>query len=143
MTMKLQVRAALAATCIAMAMVAAPTRAAEIPMVTGEQWTKSSDAEKKAYLLGMANIVQVDNAVQAANAPKVAPKHPPKNPPKSAQNDAQTFLPRLSKGMEGQTLDSVRQNLDSWYAANPERLKRPVIDIIWFEMAVPGLQKNK
>ncbi len=139
MTMKLQIRAALAATCIAMAVMAAPTRAAEIPMVSGEQWTKSTDAEKKAYLLGMANIIQVDNALQAANAPKTAPKHPPKNAPK----EAQSFLPRLSKGMEGQTLDGVRQNLDSWYAANPDRLKRPVLDIIWFEMAVPGLQKNK
>jgi hypothetical protein len=43
--------------------------------------------------------------------------------------------------MKGQTLDSVRQGLDQWYAANPGKLQRPVIETIWFEFVVPGLQK--
>ena len=33
--------------------------------------------------------------------------------------------------------------LDDWYAKNPGSLQRPVIETIWFEMAVPGLQANK
>ena len=51
--------------------------------------------------------------------------------------------PRFTKGLRGQTLDSVREGLNRWYAANPDRLQRPIIETIWFEMAVPGLQKNK
>ena len=94
-------------------------------MITGEQWTQSSEAVKKAYLVGLANIIQVQTAYQGANPP----------------TDAQSFIPRLAKGMQGQTLDGVRENLDRWYAANPTKLKRPVLDIIWFEMAVPGLKK--
>jgi hypothetical protein len=43
--------------------------------------------------------------------------------------------------LKGQTLDSVRQGLDKWYAANPAKLQRPVLETIWFEMVVPGLQK--
>ena len=62
-----------------------------------------------------------------------------KNPP----TDARNFVPRLAKGLRGQTLDSVREGLNRWYAANPDRLQRPVIETIWFEMAVPGLQKHK
>ncbi|MDM0019313.1 hypothetical protein [Variovorax saccharolyticus] len=127
MTMKLQMRSALAATCMTLAMIALPARAAEVPLVTGEQWTTSSEAVKKAYLVGIANLVQVQSAYHAANPPP----------------DAQSFVPRLAKGMQGQTLDSVREGLDRWYAANPTKLKRPVLDTIWFEMAVPGLQKNK
>lgn len=127
MTMKLQVRAALAATCVSLAMAALPARAADLPLVTGEQWTTSSEAVKKAYLVGIANLMQVQSAYYAANPP----------------TDAQNFVPRLAKGMQGQTLDSVRQGLDRWYAANPTKLKRPVLDTLWFEMAVPGLQKNK
>ncbi|MDL9998222.1 hypothetical protein QTI24_06380 [Variovorax sp. J22P240] len=125
MNMKLQLRTAVAVTCMALAMAAAPVRAAEVQMVTGEQWTQSSDAVKKAYLVGLANMVQVQTAYQGANPP----------------TDAQSFMPRLAKGMQGQTLDGVRENLDRWYAANPTKLKRPVLDIIWFEMAVPGLKK--
>ena len=127
MTMKLQMRTAVIAACMTLAMAAIPARAAEVPLVTGEQWTASSEAVKKAYLVGIANLVQVQTAYFAANPP----------------TDAQNFVPRLAKGMQGQTLDSVREGLDRWYAANPTKLKRPVLDTLWFEMAVPGLQKNK
>jgi len=127
MSMKLQMRSALAATCMTLAMIALPARAADVPLVTGEQWTASSEGVKKAYLVGIANLMQVQSAYHAANPP----------------TDAQSFVPRLAKGMQGQTLDSVREGLDRWYAANPTKLKRPVLDTIWFEMAVPGLQKNK
>jgi hypothetical protein len=113
---------------IAMASVATvPVQAAEIPMVTGEHWTRSSEEMQKAYLVGIANLTQVENAYFAGNPP----------------TDSQSFVPRLVKGMQGQTLDSVREGLNRWYAANPGKLQRPVIETIWFEMAVPGLQKNK
>ena len=95
--------------------------------VTGEQWTRSSEDVQKAYLVGVANLTQVENAYFEGNPP----------------SDKQSFVPRLVKGLQGQTLDSVREGLNRWYAANPGKLQRPVIETIWFEMAVPGLQKNK
>jgi len=101
--------------------------AADIPVVTGEQWTASSAEVQKAYLIGIANLMQVETAYYA------------KNPP----TDAQNFVPRLAKGLRGQTLDSVREGLNRWYAGNPDQLQRPAIETIWFEMAVPGLQKSK
>jgi hypothetical protein len=127
MTSKLQARTALAAACMALALACLPARAADIPVVNGEQWTQSSEAVKKAYLVGLANMAQVEAAYFARNPP----------------SDAQSFVPRLAKGMQGKTLDGVRGGLDKWYAANPNDLKRPVLDVIWFEMAVPGLQTNK
>jgi hypothetical protein len=101
--------------------------AQEIPIVTGEHWTKSTDDVKKAYLVGIANMVQIEMAYYAATPP----------------TDAQTFVPRISRGLKGETLDSVRTGLDGWYARNPDKLGRPVLDVIWFEMVVPGLAKNK
>ena len=113
---------------VAVASVAtAPAQAAEIPVVTGDQWTRSSEDVQKAYLVGIANLTQVENAYFGG--------YPP--------SDNQSFVPRLVKGLQGQTLDSVREGLNQWYAANPGKLQRPVIETIWFEMAVPGLQKNK
>jgi hypothetical protein len=100
-------------------------RAQEVPMVTGEHWVKSSEELKKAYLVGIANLVQVELAYHGSNPPP----------------DSQSFLPRLLKGLKGQTLDTVREGLNRWYAANPNRLQRPVLETIWFEMVVPGLQK--
>jgi hypothetical protein len=100
-------------------------RAEEIPLITGEHWTKSSEEMKKAYLVGIANIVQIQTAYEG---PTPAP-------------DAQSILPRMVRGLKGQTLDSVRDGLNKWYAAHPDRVQRPVIETIWFEMVVPGLRK--
>jgi hypothetical protein len=100
--------------------------AQEIPIVTGEHWMKSTDQVKKAYLVGIANIVQAEVAYESTNPP----------------SDAQSIMPRLVRGMRGQTLDGVREALDKYYAANPDKLQRPVVETIWFEMVVPGLKRT-
>jgi hypothetical protein len=127
MTMKPQFRAAMFAACLALATLSANARADEVPLVTGEHWTKSSDELKKAYLVGIANVAQIETAYSGANPPA----------------DGQSLVPRMVRGLKGQTLDSVREALNKWYAAHPDRLQRPVIETIWFEMVVPGLQKPK
>ena len=119
-----------AATIVAAALLAlawASARADEVPIVTGEHWTKSSEQMKKAYLVGVANVLQIETAYEGSNPP----------------TDAQSMVPRFVKGLRGggHTLDSVREGIDKWYAANPDKMQRPVIEIIWFEMVVPGLKK--
>jgi hypothetical protein len=127
MAIKLQLRMAMCAACLVLAALAGSARADEIPLVTGEHWTKSSDELKKAYLIGMANVALVETAYSGSNPPA----------------DAQSLVPRMARGLKGHTLDSVRETLNKWYAAHPDQLQRPVIEIIWFEMVVPGLQKSR
>jgi hypothetical protein len=124
--MRSYLRKAMLLSVMALAVLSSGVRADEIPLITGEHWTKSSDEQKKAYLIGIANIVQVDMAYAGTTPP----------------SDAQSILPRMVKGLKGHTLDSVRDGLNKWYAANPQRLQRPVVETIWFEMVVPGLQKT-
>ncbi|MGE7958909.1 hypothetical protein ACQKQA_20390 [Pseudomonas sp. NPDC089530] len=102
-------------------------RADEVPLITGEQWTQSSEQLKKVYLIGIANAYQVEAAYHGSKPP----------------SDAQSLIPRFGRGLKGQTLDSVREGLNQWYAANPDQVKRPIIETIWFEMVLPGLQQNK
>jgi hypothetical protein len=127
MAMKLQLRTAMAVACMTSAMLWGNARADEVPLITGKHWTESTEQLKKAYLVGIANVIQVENAYHAENPPP----------------DTQSFVPRFAKGLKGQTLDSVREGLNSWYAAHPDQLQRPVIETIWFEMVVPGLQKTR
>jgi hypothetical protein len=127
MAMRRLARATLAAACVAWAAGGGVARADELPLVTGKQWVESTDQVKKAYLVGMANVVQVERAYHAGNVP----------------SDAQSVLPRLAKGLQDQTLDSVREGLDRWYASHRDQLQRPVIETLWFEMALPGLQKAR
>ncbi|GJG98190.1 hypothetical protein [Cupriavidus pauculus] len=126
MARRLNQLAVTAAALIALSL-ATNSRADEVPLITGKQWTDSSEQTKKAYLVGIANVVQVDIAY-----------HEGKPPP-----DGQSIVPRFARGLRGQSLDSVRQGVDRWYAAHPDQLQRPVIETIWFEMVVPGLQTKK
>jgi len=127
MAKNLNFRAAMTVASITLALASGIASADEVPLITGKHWTESSEQAKKAYLVGIANVVQVDIAYQAGNPPP----------------DSQSIVPRLAKGLRGQTLDTVREGLDRWYAAHADRLQRPVIETIWFEMVVPGLQGKK
>lgn len=127
MTSKLRVHAMTVAACMALAIAAGIARADEIPLITGEHWTRSTDQVKKAYLVGIANVLQVETAYAGTSPP----------------SDTQSIVPRFVKGLKGQTLDTVREGLDKWYAANPDKIQRPIIETVWFEMVVPGLQKSK
>ena len=126
MTIKFELRTTLVAACMALAMAAGSAQAQEVPVVNGDLWTKSTADVKKAYLVGIANVIQVEAAYQAANAP----------------TNAQSLIPRANKGLQGKTLDAVREQLDRWYAANPDKLQRPVLETIWFEVIAPGTQKK-
>jgi len=127
MAMKLQRQMVMVPVLVVAALAWGSARADEVPLVTGQQWTQSTEQVKKVYLVGLANVAQIETAYQAGNAP----------------SDAQSLIPRMVRGLKGQTLDSVRDGLDRWYAANPGKLQRPVIETLWFELVVPGLQQNK
>jgi len=126
MTTRIRSHAAMFVACMT-AWVLLGSARAEVPLITGEQWTTSSEQLKKAYLVGVANVMDLETAYEGMNSP----------------SDAQSVIPRFEKGLKGQTLDSVRETVDKWYAAHPDQLKRPVIETIWFELVVPGLQRNK
>ena len=127
MALRTKLRSLLMSSCAALVVIWSGIGAAQVPVVTGEHWTRSTPDLKKAYLIGIANLIQVETAYYAANPPA----------------DGQNFVPRLAKGLQGQTLDSVRDALDKWYADNPGQQQRAVIETIWFELVVPGLQKAR
>lgn len=118
-------RAFLSLSLLSLSMMGNVAHAQSIPIVTGQQWTASSEAEKKAYLVGIANLLEVERAYVGNSA---------------SSNDISL---RFGKGMQGQTLDSVRQGLDNYYASNPAMIQHPVIETLWFQMVLPGLQKNQ
>ena len=115
------------AACLALAITCGTASAADVPLVDGVLWTKSTDDVKKAYLVGLANMVQLEVAYNV----------------KDPLPEKYSFSPRLAKGLTGQTLATVQEALDKWYAANPGKLQRPVIETIWFEIALPGLKAGK
>ena len=127
LSLKSRLRATLVAVCAVAALAGGAAQAQEIPLVTGEHWTKSTEQSKKAYLVGLTNMLQVEVAYQAGNT----------------LPDSQTVVPRFAKGLKGHTLDGAIAKLDAWYAKNPGRMQQTVVETIWYELVVPGLQQNK
>ncbi len=129
LSLKFRWRATLLAACTVAALAGgvAQAQAQEIPLITGEHWTKSTEQNKKAYLVGMTNMLQVEIAYQAGTPPP----------------ESQTVVPRFAKGLKGQTLDGAIAKVDAWYAKNPSRMQQTVVETIWYELVAPGLKQNK
>lgn len=103
--------------------VSVPALAADyqIPVVTGEHWTQSSPQERKAFLVGAATIIELDQEVQGAT------------PAKNSTIDA------WAHGLSGYTFDQMVAAIDKWYADHPDKLRRPVVEIMWYDLAQPNL----
>jgi hypothetical protein len=95
---------------------------AELPIATGEHWTTATEREKKAFLLGFATMAKIEYEIQGTSPPP----------------DDKTFIQLMVKGLSKYNLTSAMEAIDAWYAANPDQLKRPVIEVIWFELTLPN-----
>jgi len=80
-------------------------------MVDGEVWVASSQAEKRAYLLGMSNLMTA--AMAAGGTPASSP------------------VARLHRATQRTTLDQAIARLDRWYGSNPDRRNEEVVDVLW------------
>ena len=104
----------------------APALAADyqMPVVTGEHWTKSTPQERKAFLVGAATIIELDQEVQGAT------------PAKNSAIDA------WARGLAPYTFDQMVAAVDKWYAEHPDKLRRPVVEVMWYDLAQPNIGKT-
>jgi len=92
----------------------------DIPLVDGELWKQSSVAEKKSYLVGAGNLMVVEYLYQ--------------NGSKQVPSDDQTVVQRMYKATDGVTLDGLIGQIDQWYQKHPDKMKEPVLVVIWHEI---------
>ena len=95
---------------------------AEFRQVDGNLWNASSMAEKRAYMVGVANVVSVNRALQA----------------KRGAVDASVPNNRIYTAIDAGTLDAAIAKIDKWYADNPSRLNTPVLGVVWMGLVKGG-----
>lgn len=98
----------------------------DLVIVTGVHWTTASKDEKVAYLFGIGNMLEVEQAMQG------------KNPSKLIRNNS--IVPVLIEGLSGISITKLREMLDQWYEKNPGQLKRSVIEILYHDFALPNVR---
>lgn len=92
----------------------------DIPLIDGELWKESSLAEKKSYLVGAGNLMVIEYLYQEGS--------------KQVPSDDQTVIQRLYKATDGVTLNELISQIDQWYQKHPDKMKEPVLVVIWHEI---------
>ena len=85
----------------------------------GEDWTTATEREKMAYLLGIRDMASAEYQLTGPN-----PKR-------------RTLVEKLVEALDGMTLRHIMEAIDGYYKANPDKQKRSIFEVIWFQLVVP------
>jgi hypothetical protein len=105
---------------------AAPLLAHAQKMADGNDWKSSSDLERRAYLVGVGNMLAAGNGYDVKRLP----------------GQENTFSRTAMRGAQGTTIPQAMQRIDAWYRANPDKLDKPVLAVLWAEIVKPGLARK-
>lgn len=103
---------------VLLAAAAMPARAGDVPLVTGEHWTKASEAEKKAFLVGAANVISVEYELR-----------------KDDRRTRPGMINALITKLQPLSLTDISKGVDDYYTAHPDQLSRAVVEVIVTDVA--------
>jgi hypothetical protein len=101
-----------------------------MPVLKGNTWVKMSDDEKISFIWGAGHIVSIEEVLAR------------QNPELKKSN---TFVNKImeARGNKPMTMNEVAKHVDDYYRANPDKLDKPVVEVIWYETIVPRLKTTE
>jgi len=96
----------------------------DLEFVTGEHWKSSSLEQKRAYLFGIGNVLEIEQAMAGDDYESMR---------------GRSIVPVLLDGLSGVSIANIVTQLDKFYADHSDQIKRPVIEVLYLEMALPNL----
>lgn len=114
----LSIKPLLVGVALIAAAAAMPVRAGDVPLVTGQHWTKASDAEKKAFLVGAANVISVEYELR-----------------KDDRRTRPGMINALITKLQPMSLADISKAVDEYYAAHPDQVSRAVVEVIVTDVA--------
>ena len=117
--------------------VQAATTEAQNPVerVTGKLWLESAQNEKVAFLYGIDMAIAVEQLI-AGESDKVIKK----KGSKKTLSTLSAFEKGWAKAFTNVKRKDIVKQVDDWYAANSEKINRPVMEVIWYECVEPRLK---
>lgn len=97
---------------------------AELPVVTGQNWTATNRDAKLAFLLGIATMVKAEQNLIG---------DPP--PPGTV-----SFAPAIAKGVGDMSLTEIMNRIDAYYTENQNSMDKTVVEVIWEDIVIPQLE---
>jgi len=99
-------------------------KATDLTIVTGEHWVGASVEQKRAYLFGVGNVLEIEQAMEGKDY---------------ASMRGRSIVPVLLEGLSGIPIADLVMQLDKFYSDHPDQIDRPVIEVMYLEMALPRL----
>jgi len=94
---------------------------AAYPVITGEHWLNATDGERLAFIAGLTTMVELEKEVQGDTQPPVQ----------------KSLIPSWVRGLSRYTLKEIVAALDNVFAKKPELKSKPVVEVLWYEVAIP------
>ena len=95
-----------------------------MPICTGTEWQKATQAEKVAFVWGVCHVVTIEK-ILAQKFPSLR---------------AEDFSSKVSEGMAGMKINDIVRTVDDFYTASPTQMGKPVIGVIWDAIVKPKLK---
>lgn len=89
----------------------------------GNDWMQASEEQRLAYMAGVSDMISAGARYDERNA-SAAPR---------------TFLRQAQSALASTTMDQGIQAVTAWYRANPNQMSKPVLSVVWRELAMPRL----
>jgi hypothetical protein len=93
---------------------AAVAQRSDTLVVDGKDWVSATQVERRAFLVGAANMIIAENAY--AKKRNVAPA---------------PVSDRLTKATDKMRIADIEARITRWYEANPGKLATPVMGVVW------------
>lgn len=100
--------------CLLMATTSAFAQKANSLVVDGNDWMSASVNERRAFLIGAANMIMSESAYakrRNVSAPPVGE--------------------RITKAADSMKIGDIEARITRWYDANPAKLTTPVMGVVW------------
>jgi hypothetical protein len=98
--------------------------AQDLVIVNGEHWVSSSLEQKRAYLFGVGNVLEIEQAMAGDDYKDMR---------------GRSIVPVLLEGLSGVGIANIVTQLDKYYVDHPDQATRPVIEVLYLEMALPNM----
>ncbi len=97
----------------------------DLEIINGGHWVTSTVEQKRAYLFGIGNMLEIEQAM-AGDHYEAMREH--------------SIMPVLLEGLSGISIADLVMQLDKYYAQHPKNMKKPVIEVLYIDMAKPNLK---
>ena len=96
----------------------------DLEIINGEHWASSSLEQKRAFLFGIGNMLEIEQAMAGDDFESMR---------------GRSIVPVLLDGLSGVSIADIVTQLEEFYAVHPDQSTRAVIEVLYLEMALPNL----